>query len=600
VSQSTTTSTVSRVRRRTFLRAAALSSAALGLLACTPQSPTQPAAKTETKPAEATKPTEAAKPAAPAATTAPAAAAKPGEAAKPAEPAKPAAAKPSEEPRRGGELVFAVSAEPDTFDGHKSTTFANIHPCAPHYNYLVKFDPGGYPKIIGDLAESWTTSPDGLTMTFKVRSGVKFHDGSPFSSKDVKATYDRIINPPQGVVSARKQGFAAFSAVEAPDPTTVVFKLKYPSPGALQMLATPFSYIYSAAILEKDQTFPEKNIMGTGPFKFVEYVPGSHWVGKRNEEYWDKGKPYLDGFRALFIRDTAAQVAAVRGERAHVEFRGFTPQARDELKQALGDKITVKESSWFGLIFATFNTQKAPFDDVRVRRALTLAIDRWEGGKVLSAISLPKYPGTLVRPDGPFAMSEAEMVKLAGFGKDGAAAKEQAKALLKEAGVPDGFSFVYKNRDVPSPYEPIGVFLIDQWRKIGLNVTQQSLETTSYFNDIRAGNFEVMVDFTADFMDEPDLELSKFLSTDRSSTNYARFTDRTLDEIYDKQTREQDPEKRKQLIWQFEKRVLDEQAYVALTPWWQRIIPHSSKMQGWNILPSHYLNQQLDNVWLSE
>ena len=159
--------------------------------------------------------------------------------------------------------------------------------------------------------------------------------------------------------------------------------------------------------------------------------------------------------------------------------------------------------------------------------------------------------------------------------------------------MPDGFSFVYKNRDIPSPYEPIGVFLIDQWRKIGLNVTQQSLETTSYFNDIRAGNFDVMVDFTADFMDEPDLELSKFLSVDRSSTNYARFTDRTLDELYDKQTREQDPEKRKQLIWEFERRVLDEQAYIALTPWWQRIIPHSSKMKGWKILPSHYLNQEL-------
>jgi peptide/nickel transport system substrate-binding protein len=289
-------------------------------------------------------------------------------------------------PRKGGELVYVVSAEPDTFDGHKSTTFANIHPIAPHYNTLIRFDPDAYPKIIGDLAESWTTAPDGMSLTFKVRDGVKFHDGSPFSSKDVKATYDRIINPPQGVVSARKGAFSAFASVDAPDPRTVVFKLKYPSPGALQMLCTPYSYIYSAAVLEKDQTFYEKNIMGTGPFKFVEYVPGSHWAGKRNEDYWDKGKPYLDSYRALFIRDTAAQVAAVRGERAHAEFRGFTPQARDELVQALGDKITVQESSWFGLLFATFNTKKAPFDDVRVRKALSLAVDRWEGAQALSKI----------------------------------------------------------------------------------------------------------------------------------------------------------------------------------------------------------------------
>src|SRR5205823_9212524 len=165
---------------------------------------------------------------------------------------------------------------------------------------------------------------------------------------------------------------------------------------------------------------------------------------------------------------------------------------------------------------------------------------------------------------GPFATSESELVKIEGFGKDGNANKAQAKALLKEAGVPDGFSFVFKNRDIPSPYEPVGVFLIDQWRKIGLNVTQQVLETTSYFNDIRAGNFDVIMDFTADFVDEPDLELGKFISADRSATNYGRYTDRVLDDLYDKQTREMDPEKRKQLVWQFERRALDEQAYVGL------------------------------------
>jgi peptide/nickel transport system substrate-binding protein len=597
VIRSASTSTSRRLSRRSFLLAAGLGSAALGLLACS--QPSAPAATSAPPAAAPAKPTEAPKPAAPAA-PASGQAAKPAEAPKPTEAAKPAAAAPvGEAPRRGGELIFVVSAEPDTFDGHKSTTFANIHPVAPHYNTLVKFDPDNFPKIIGDLAESWTLSQDGLAYTFKVRDGVKFHDGAEFSSKDVKASYDRIIKPPEGVVSARKGAFSAFDSVEAPDPRTVVFKLKFPSPGALNMLATPYSYIYSAAALEKDKNYPDKNILGTGPFKYVEYVPGSHWVGKRNEEYWDKGKPYLDGYRALFIRDTAAQVAAVRGERAHVEFRGFTPQARDELKQALGDKITVQESTWFGLVFATINSTKPPFDDVRVRRALSLAIDRWEGAKVLSAISLPKYPGGLVRPDGPFGMPEAELTKLAPYGKDGAANKNQAKALLKEAGVPDGFSFVYKNRDVPSPYEPVGVFLIDQWRKIGLNVTQQTLETTSYFNDIRAGNFDVMVDFTADFMDEPDLQLGKFISADRSSTNYGKYQDRTLDDLYDKQSRELDQEKRKQLVWQFERRALDEQAYVALTPWWQRIVPHSSKMKGWKMLPSHYLNQDLATVWLT-
>ena len=236
---------------------------------------------------------------------------------------------------------------------------------------------------------------------------------------------------------------------------------------------------------------------------------------------------------------------------------------------------------------------------MRVRKALTLAVDRWEGARALGEISLPKIPGGLVRPGGPFAMPDSELVKIAGYSKEGDANKAQARALLKEAGVPDGFAFVYKNRDIPSPYEPVGVFLIDQWRKIGLNVTQQVLETTAYFNDIRSGNFDVMVDFQADYMDEPDLHLAKFLSVDRNSANYARFTDRTLDDLYDRQTKETDPEKRKQLVWEFERRVLDEQAYVVMTPWWQRIVPHSAKLKGWKISPSHYLNQDLANVYLT-
>src|SRR2546422_7002002 len=121
----------------------------------------------------------------------------------------------------------------------------------------------------------------------------------------------------------------------------------------------------------------ETHVMGTGPFVFVEHVKGSHWVGKRNPNYWDKGKPYLDGYRALFIKDSAAQVAAIRGERAHIQFRGFSPAERDSLVAALGARIAVQESPWDCVLLATMNHEKKPFDDERVRRALTLALDRY-------------------------------------------------------------------------------------------------------------------------------------------------------------------------------------------------------------------------------
>src|SRR3974377_853808 len=124
----------------------------------------------------------------------------------------------AEEPKRGGTLNFAVLAEPPNYDCHGSTTFALIHPIAPHYSLLVKFDGENYPKVVPDLARSWTVAPDGMTLTFKLKSGVKFHDGSPLTAEDVKASYERIINPPPGVVSIRRSYYADL-AVEAPDST---------------------------------------------------------------------------------------------------------------------------------------------------------------------------------------------------------------------------------------------------------------------------------------------------------------------------------------------------------------------------------------------
>src|SRR5262250_1616927 len=235
-----------------------------------------------------------------------------------------------ERPRPGGELVLLVPSEPPSYDGHREGTFGTVHPLAPLYNTLLRIDPtdrtGTRPAP--DLAESWTITPDGLTYTFKLRAGVRFHDGAVLSSRDVKASYDKIIFPPSGIISARKGAYQAVEAVEAPDPLTVRFRLKWPEASFLVNLSSPFNWIYRADILARDMRWYETNTMGTGPFKFVEHVKGSHLVGKKNADYWDKGKPYLDGYRAVFISASAAQVAAIRGERARAVPRLHASRAR--------------------------------------------------------------------------------------------------------------------------------------------------------------------------------------------------------------------------------------------------------------------------------
>src|SRR5882724_12093202 len=124
-----------------------------------------------------------------------------------------------DKPRYGGELIFAVPSEMPSYDGHREETFGAVHPLAPHYNTLLRVDPNDRTgtKLVNDLAESWSMAKDGRTYTFKLRRGVKFHDGSEMTSKDVKASYDKIIFPPQGVASDRQGQYLGVEAVQAPD-----------------------------------------------------------------------------------------------------------------------------------------------------------------------------------------------------------------------------------------------------------------------------------------------------------------------------------------------------------------------------------------------
>ena len=265
--------------------------------------------------------------------------------------------------------------------------------------------------------------------------------------------------------------------------------------------------------------------------------------------------------------------------------------------QALGPKITVQESPWDCLKFVSMHHEKKPFNDKRVRRALSLALDRYEGSKNLSKITLVRDVGGIQVPGTPWATPPAELEKLAGYGRDINANRAEARKLLKEAGA-EGLSFTFKNRGIPHPYEPVGIWLIDQWRQIGVTVKQEFIEASAYHPMLKRGDFEVAMDFQCGFIVEPDLDLPRFLST--SDANYGKHKDTVIDDLFQKQARAMEPDERRKYLRAFEKRLLDEEAHVIYTLQWHRIIPHSSKVKGWTITPSHYLNNQLDTVWLSE
>src|SRR5215467_3651821 len=311
-------------------------------------------------------------------------------------------------PKNGGTLNYVIPADaPPSFDAHRETTFATVHSAAPFYSVLIRVDPNNPSSTTDFVCDLCTAMPQptdgGKTYSFKIRDDVKFHDGSPLTAADVAASWDEIIRPPEGVLSPRESHYMMVDTVEAPDPTTVVFRLKFATSAFLPALADPFSWIYKKEILDKDPRWYEKNILGSGPFKFAGIETGQSIKGVKNPDYYHRGLPYLDGFTGVYADKQAVRVEAIRGDRAAIEFRGLPPAVRDELVSALGDKITVQESDWNCGGIIEPNHKRKPFDNPRVRRALTLAIDRWHGAPRLARIANVHTVGGIVFPGSPLA-----------------------------------------------------------------------------------------------------------------------------------------------------------------------------------------------------
>ena len=502
-------------------------------------------------------------------------------------------------PKRGGILNFAVVAEPPTYDCHGTTTFGALHPIGPHYSTLIKYQ-GDWKdmKIVPDAAESWSSTPDGLTFTFKLRRDVKFHDGSPMTSADVKATYDRIINPPAGVLSTRRALYQDIAAVETPDAATVVFRFKAPNASALDGFASPWNCIYSAARLAEDPKYPETRIMGTGAFSFVEHVKGQSWEGKRFDGYFKPGQPYLEGYKAYFVKSSGLATGIIGGQ-FDIEFRGLTPTDRDQIADKLRDKAVVLEGPWSASLMLTVNARKKPFDDIRVRQALTLAIDRWGGAPAMARISLMKYVGGFTRPGYLHALSEAELETLPGYGRDIAKSREEAKRLLKEAGV-SNLKVNFLNRNVGQPYTAAGIYTIDQWSRIGIETEHKLLETKLFYDALARSDFDVAIDFISDHGDDPNLQYVHVVSAAmKSPMSYSLHGDTKIDGLFERQKRALDPAERKQLTREFEQYSIA-QAYNIMLFWWQRIVVHNSRVKGWRLTPSHYLGNDLTDVWLDQ
>ena len=508
-----------------------------------------------------------------------------------------ATANPSTTPVRGGTLVTTVHlGEPNTFDCHATTSPSVLWRVAPHYSTLLRIDAQNFPEPRGDLARSWKSSADRLTWEFTLHPNVRFHDGSALTAEDVRASLERVRNPPPDVVSLHRSMLDDVASIEAPNATTVVIKLRRQNAAILQLLASPFGCIYSAKLMASDPSYPTKRVMGSGPFKFGRYVAGQEWTGERFEQYFKPGLPYLDGFRQLSVAPPAATNALLSGQ-VHFTMGGLTQNDIARVKAARGDQVKVVGGNQATglLLWYAMNTQRPPLDDVRVRRALTLAMDHWSGSKAMQLMSPFHRVGGLVRPGSAFARSDEALTRLPGFGRDPAAARAEARRLLAEAGHANLKLTVINAR----VFSYLGVYLVDQLRQVGVTVDHQGVDLATLIARRNSGEYDLILDNPLEFLDDPYVQLSYFKPFKDNPRNLSRANDARVVELFEAQSVELDPAARRGRVAALEE-YLFQQAYVIPLFWHSFVRPIATEVGGLDLdLPSNYLKLNYEDIWLA-
>lgn len=495
-------------------------------------------------------------------------------------------------PKRGGSFRYIAPLLAGTFDPIYFKTPIELSYAWPAYNALVENDPIEIDKLGPGLADSWTLDDAGTTYTFKLHPGIKFHDGAPFTSADVKYTYEAILKPPAGEISRRKATLAAVTSIDAPDDITVVIKTQYPTASLLPGIA-------SIPILPKhvheQGPFVDK-ALGTGPFKFVSYQKDIELVFRRNEDYWRPGYPYLDEVHAIFLTDAAASLQAMRTGRAD-QFSPLGEAEETALRQNNADTIVITTYPRLNVGVLDFNhtLKDKPWTDKRVRQAVSLAIDRqdyintvWGGrGDIIGMV--PNVGGWALPPD--------ELAKYAGYSGDKASKLARAKQLMADAGVPDGF----KVTAVASTgyLGDMALFAQAALKPIGIDVSLISVDQPTVGKKRTDGDFEMLFDTIPTSVDDPDELLSLFVTGE--TLNYSRYSNPQVDDLYKQQARTVDPAKRKELVYQIQRILLDDMLVVMLQG---RVDAGATAkfVKNFMYIPSQHFHfaKALERVWLDK
>ena len=517
-------------------------------------------------------------------TAAPKAAAKPVEQKPPsatpaaqaqAQPAAKAETRPATpEPSRGGTLRVGLNQEHKTLDPHLSVQFPERYALYAIFNTLVAMDENG--QIVPELAESWEL-PDDRTYVLRLRKGVKFHDGADFNAAAVKWNFERILNP--DTKSPQRSQLEEIAAVEAVDDSTVRVQLKRPFAPLLSNLAERAGFIVSPSAVQKYGADFGRNPVGTGPFKFVEWITEDHLTIRRFDGYWEAGKPYLDEIIYRPVPDNTVRATMGRTGELHIIDR-IQPQDVATLKAEPGLKVLEFESGgWYGV---QWWVDKPPFDNPKLRQAIAYAIDRDELRRVY-------WLGTGRVAQAPIGNGWAYYKDLQGYATD----VDKGKQLLAEAGYPGGFRATLVVNSLPDQIRE-GELLKSQLAKIGVTVDLETVNPNdSYAKVVARETNWTLTNWTL----RPDPHgLLFILFHSKGFANTTGYKNEQVDALLEQAMSSYDQKQRQQLYFQAQQLIVQDAPYIFFwhpSAWYAM----SQKVQNFKYIPDDVM--RVRDLWLS-
>ena len=497
---------------------------------------------------------------------------------------------PTADARRGGEFIGVQFASPADLDPIAARSVEFFHGVGQAYSQLVQYNfEQPIDAIIPDLAESWEVE-DGQVYTFTLREGVTWHDGTPLVAEDVVWAIGKL----QEVEGQRRGEFASVESVEAPDDRTVRMTLVKPRVSWLAVLGLYTGPIAPRHVYEATGgDLTQGPVVGTGPFMFQEYELDQHIEMVRYDNFYEPGIPYLDLIRVLIIPDEATRLAAFRTGRVHTLWMGATWVNRlqvEDLQRSVPD-LSPNEHEAMQAKIILVNSNTPPFDDVRVRRAMFLAVDRWAALQVL--------PDT-VRPAGPvvppnWAIPDDELFQMPGYRQGDAKEqdREEARALLAEAGYPDGFETSILTIADLQRHVDLSVFIVDQLATVGINVENKLLPVGDWFGPF-AQTFDfalITVEANVQYPD-PDSAAGNIMPG-----IWTHLEDQQMFDLFDAQSNETDQDQRREIVKDLQLRMMEVVNMVPIA-WFNDFYPTRPEVQDFVAPLGVWSRHRLDRVWL--